>query len=105
MERTNESVGVEVTLLLICAGHQPRYRETAKQYFQQLLQEKVGPDARFENRVIYAESIREIPAALDLLARHIVDQKASVVFFDHPTRLQKDMLADAATRYVKELLP
>jgi len=42
-------------------------------------------DARFENRVVYAESIRDIPAALDLLARHIIDQEASVIFFDHAT--------------------
>ena len=75
--------------VLICAGHRERYRETTKQYFQRLVGEKNSFDARFENRVIYAESIRDIPAALDLLARHIVDQEASVVFFDHATRLQR----------------
>ena len=91
--------------VLICAGHHKRYRETAKQYFQRLLHEKNGLDARFKKRVIYAESIRDIPAALDLLARHIIDRKASFVFFDHATRLQKDMLTDASTRYVKKLLP
>jgi hypothetical protein len=91
--------------VLICAGHQERYRETTKQYFQRLVGEKNSFDARFENRVIYAESIRDIPAALDLLARHIVDQEASVVFFDHATRLQKDLLTNASTRHVKKLIP
>ena len=91
--------------VVICAGHQERYRETAKQYFQRLLHEKNGLDARFENRVIYAESMHDIPAALDLLARHIIDQQASVAFFEHATWLQKDLLADASARYVKKLLP
>ena len=103
-ERMSQSVW-RLLYVVICAGHQPRYRQTAKQYFQRLLHEKVGSDARFENRVIYAESIRDIPAALDLLARHIIDRQASVAFFDHSTRLQEDLLADAATSYVKELLP
>ena len=91
--------------VVICAGHQPRYRETTKQYFQRLLHEENGEDARFENRVVYAESIHDISPALDLLARHIIDQDASLAFFDHAARLQEDMLADAAARYVRELLP
>lgn len=103
-ERMSQSVWKSL-YVLICAGHQERYRETTKQYFQRLVGEKNSFDARFENRVIYAESIRDIPAALDLLARHIVDQEASVVFFDHATRLQKDLLTNASTRHVRKLLP
>src|SRR5215510_2414387 len=59
-------------------------------------------DARFENRVVYAESIRDIPAALDLLARHIIDQEASILFFDHAARLQRDLLTNASIQACRE---
>lgn len=91
--------------VVICAAHQGRYRETTLQYFQRLLYEQEGFSAKNEDRVVYAEHISEPQAALELLARHIVDQRASNDLFGDPTRLQEDLMSDGATAYLEELLP
>jgi len=91
--------------VVVCAAHQGRYRETTLQYFQRLLYEQEGLAAENENRVIYAEHIDDPKAALELLARHIVDQKASFDLFGSPTRLQEDLMSDGATAFLEMLLP
>ena len=91
--------------VVICGGHQPRYRDAAKQYFQRLLHEVDGLGAEMEDRVLYGEGIRDVDGAMDLLARHVIDQEASNMFFGNKNRLQEDLLADVATEYLKELLP
>jgi hypothetical protein len=91
--------------VVICAAHQARYRETSKQYFQRLLHEQDGIGADKEDRVIYAEHIHDVDGALDMLARHLVDQRASVELFNDRTRLQQDLMSDGAAKYLKELLP
>ena len=90
--------------VVVCAAHQGRYRETTLQYFQQLLHEQEGLAAEMEDRVIYAEHIAEPQAALDLLARHIVDRRASIDLFGSATRLQRDLMSDGASAYLHELL-
>lgn len=106
--RWKDQIGAEAwrnVYVVICAAHQARYRETTKQYFQRLLHEKeeaVG--ANYENRVIYAEHIHDNEAALQLLARHLVDQKASVALFGDRTRLQEDLMSDGAANYLQVLL-
>ncbi len=90
--------------VVICAAHQARYRETTKQYFQKLLHEKESLGANFENRVVYAEHIHDNDAALALLARHMVDQGASIALFGNRTRLQEDLMSDGAAEYLKVLL-
>ncbi len=91
--------------VVICGGHQARYREVSKQYFQKLLHDQESLDADQENRVVYAEHIYEFDAALDLLARHLVDQQASLALFASRTRLQQDLMSDGAAAYLRELLP
>ena len=91
--------------VVICAAHQGRYRETTLQYFQRLLYEREGFSAKNEDRVVYAEHINDPQAALELLARHIVDQRASIDLFGDPTRLQEDLMSDGAEAYLQELLP
>jgi len=90
--------------VVICAGHQARYRELTRQYFQKLLHEREGLDAQLEDRVIYAEHIHDAEAALDLLARHLNDQEASNTFFGDKTRLQQDLMSEGAAKYLDELL-
>lgn len=90
--------------VVICAGHQARYRELTRQYFQKLLKEEELRGAQGENRVVYAEHIYEVDAALDLLARHINDRHASEAFFGTSTRLQEDLMSDAAAGYLAKLL-
>lgn len=91
--------------VVICGAHQPRYREAACQYFSRLLLQAEGSAAEREDRVVYAEGLCDIDAALDLLARHIVDQRASNLLFGNRRRLQEDFLADAASTEVRKLLP
>lgn len=91
--------------VVVCAGHQARYREASKQYFQRLLHEQEGLGADLENRVVYAESIHDLDAAIDMLARHIVDQRASIELFSDQTRLQQDLMSDGAAAYLDLLLP
>jgi hypothetical protein len=91
--------------VVICGAHQPRYREAACQYFGRLLRQPQGPAAEREDRLVYAEGLCDIQGALDLLARHIVDQRASNLLFGDRRRLQEDLLADAANTEVRKLLP
>ena len=91
--------------VVICGAHQPRYRDAACQYFSGLLHQQETAAAEREDRVVYAEGLGDIDAALDLLARHIVDQRASSLLFGDRRRLQEDLLADAASAEVRKLFP
>jgi hypothetical protein len=91
--------------VVVCAAHQARYRETTKQYFQRLFGEEEGFGAEREDRVIYGEHIKDVDGAIDLLARHLVDQRASVDLFADRSRLQEDLMSDAAATYLEKLLP
>lgn len=91
--------------VVVCAAHQGRYREATLQYFQRLLGEEEGAAAEKEYRVIYAEHIKEPKAAMDLLARHLVDQGASIDLFGHWSRLQRDLMSDGAKEYLDVLMP
>jgi hypothetical protein len=91
--------------VVICGGHQPRYREATCQYFGRVLHQPDGAGAQREDRMVYAEGLCDIDSALDLLARHIVDQRASNLLFGDRRRLQEDLLADAASTEVRKLFP
>jgi hypothetical protein len=91
--------------VVICGAHQARYREAACQYFGRLLHQVESSAAEREDRLVYAEGRCDIQAALDLLARHIVDQRASNLLFGDRRRLQEDLLADAASAEVRKLFP
>jgi hypothetical protein len=91
--------------VVICGTHQPRYREATCQYFGQLLHQPEGSAAEREDRLVYGEGLCDVDAALDLLARHIVDQRASNLLFGDRRRLQEDLLADAASTEVRKLFP
>lgn len=91
--------------VVICGAHQPRYREATCQYFGQLLHQPEGYGAEREDRLVYGEGLCDVNGALDLLARHIVDQRASNLLFGDRRRLQEDLLADAARTEVLKLFP
>ena len=73
--------------VVICGAHQPRYREATCQYFGQLLHQPDGYGAEREDRLVYGEGLCDVNTALDLLARHIVDQRASSLLFGDRRRL------------------
>jgi len=91
--------------VVICGAHQPRYREATCQYFGHLLHQPEGSGAEREDRLVYGEGLCDVDSALDLLARHIVDQRASNLLFGDRRRLQEDLLADAAHAEVRKLFP
>jgi hypothetical protein len=92
-------------VVVICGAHQPRYRDAASQYFGRLLHQPEGSGAEREDRLVYGEGLCDVDSALDLLARHIVDQRASNLLFGDRRRLQEDLLADAASTEVRKLFP
>ena len=91
--------------ILICGPHQPRHGHVTTQYFRRLLNEKAKVGAVGEDRIIYAENKFDQDSVMDLLARHIIDQKAAEAFFNDKFRLQRDLLQDGAKRYLDQLFP
>lgn len=86
--------------VVIIGPHMPREDLVVTQYFLRLLHEpKEG------GRVVYAESLWEEPKALDLLGTHLLDGGVGAAFFGDPLRMHRDLLADAAARYLPRLLP
>jgi hypothetical protein len=90
--------------VVVCGSHQARSQDIMMEYFQRLLGEQAAIGAAHENRVIYAESSFGEEGALDLIARHIIDQDAGEAFFGDRMRLQRDLLSEGASDYVKSLL-
>lgn len=85
--------------VIILSGHMMRTEERTFQYFQALLEEKEEG-----GRIIYAENFDEAKG-LDLLLTHILDERISQNYFDNSWRMHKDLLADAASQYLKRHPP
>jgi hypothetical protein len=86
--------------VLIIGPHMPRQDLVVTQYFLRLLHEP--GEGR---RVVYAESLWEEPKALDLLGTHLLDGSVGEAFFGDYLRMHRDLLGDAASRYLPRLLP
>jgi len=86
--------------VVVIGPHMPREDLVVMQYFLRLLHE-----AREGHRVIYAESLWEEPAALDLLGTHLLDGGVGEAFFGDSMRMHRDLLGDAAKQYLPHLLP
>ena len=86
--------------VVIVGPHMPREDLVVTQYFLRLLDEP--GEGR---RVVYAESLWEEPAALDLLGTHLLDGSVGEAFFGNAMRMHRDLLGDAARQYLPRLLP
>ena len=85
--------------VVICQVHQARHDEVVTQYFEGVFNEFQGDAGAREDRIVFRESsVDDEPAALRLLATHILDQKISSAFFRDPRRMQSDVIKDAAKR-------
>ena len=89
--------------VVVCAGHQARYRQSTKSYFLRLFDECHGEGASGEQRVIYAENCRTEDEALDLVATHLLDREIGATFLDSPLALQQDVLGEATRVVIDEL--
>jgi len=86
--------------VLFIAAHMPRQGLVAAQYFERLLREP-GEGGR----LIYAESQWSEPDALSLLGTHLIDGRLGQSLFADPRRMHRDLLADAASKEISQLLP
>jgi hypothetical protein len=86
--------------VLIVGPHMPREDLVVMQYFLRLLHEP-----REGRRVVYAESLWQESQALDLLGTHLLDGGVGEAFFGDYMRMHRDLLGDAASRYLAEMLP
>jgi hypothetical protein len=84
--------------VVIISAHMPRDGELSMQYFQRLLDEPVEG-----RKIIFAEGLWEEKNALDLLGTHLVDGKAGEAFFGEFLRMHRDLLSDAAKKYIEIL--
>ena len=86
--------------VLIIGPHMPRENFVVMQYFLRLLHEP-----REGRRVVYAESLWQESQALDLLGTDLLDGSVGEAFFGDYMRMHRDLLGDAASHYLRDLLP
>jgi hypothetical protein len=78
--------------VVVTGNHQARARSLPMQYFRARLREPEGE----EHRVTYAEAVSSEQEALALLGTKAIDRAIALAFFGDPTRMQRDLLGDAA---------
>jgi hypothetical protein len=84
--------------VVIMGSALPRRGNLAIQYFAHLLGEK--GEGR---RIVYAESLFDEKRAVNLLGTHLLDTRIGTAFFDDAERMHRDLLADAATEYLRKI--
>jgi hypothetical protein len=82
----------EAVIVVVAGAHQARARSLPMQFFRQELGETQGP----ERRVLYAESATSLEQVRTLVGTLLLDRELAIGFFGDPTRLQRDVLGDAA---------
>jgi hypothetical protein len=101
VQRWKAEVGPEAWAklhVLVLGPKTPRVDNLAYQYFVA----ELGPGSG-ETRVIYTESVFDEKAALQLLGVLLIDRRVGEAFFGDPGRMERDLLADAATAKVLRL--
>lgn len=83
--------------VVVMGAHMSRQQERQMQYFQKLLGEREEG-----NRIVYLEGSTEEAVALDLLGKHLIDAAIGDAFFRDPSRMHRDLLSDAARRYLQD---
>lgn len=85
--------------VVVMGDHQARARSLGMQYFKRRLQEQPGTD----DRVTYGENVSDEDEAISLVATRRLDKQIAQAFFDDETRLQRDVLGDAAKRCLEQM--
>lgn len=102
-ERWDEQTWARL-LVVICAGHAPRYKESTRTYFTRLLGETHGLGARGEAQVVYAEAIDSEDDAIRLAGEHLLNRELGRFFMNSSVALQEDVLGDATRVILDEVL-
>lgn len=71
----------------VTGNHQARVRSLGMQYFTK----RVGAE-----RVLYAEGVSDVDAAIALVGAQRLDRAMAAAFFGSPRRMERDLLGDAA---------
>lgn len=95
IEARLERKRLQQTWFVICAGHQPRYKQLSKMYFRHWLADAGWPESRIAHHVIYAEGKESLNEALDLVRTRVIDGQLSAALFDDLVSLDEDVLGDA----------
>jgi hypothetical protein len=85
--------------VLVTGVHQARIDNAAVQYFERLL----GNPPVLDQRVIYAENVKDEAGALQLLGGHLMDQRVGTAFFDDPLYMNSDLFGRAAKQLVPKM--
>ena len=86
--------------VVVIGSHMAREGEVSWQYFSRLL----GQDCA-GGRLVFAEGLWEPKEALGLLATHGVDRALGEAFFGDPGRTHRDVLAEAAKKWLEVHAP
>jgi hypothetical protein len=84
--------------VVVMGSHMPREGNLAMQYFTRVLDEPVD-----DRRLMYAESVWDEEPAMKLVGTSVLDTRIGADFFGDDLRMHRDLLADAAKAYVKQL--
>ncbi len=85
--------------VVVVGDHQARTRSLGMQYFKRRFDEQPGAD----RRVTYGENIADEEEAISLVATRRLDKEIAQAFFADDTRLQRDVLGDAAQRCLDQM--
>lgn len=89
--------------VVIATSHQARNQEVSLQYFAKTFGFHYGFGAQAENGYILMENNFDEAAGLSMLARHYLDREAGEMIFNRVDRLQTDILADGAKKYLQHM--
>ena len=85
--------------VVVVGDHQARDSSLGMQYFKRRFKETPGVD----QRVTYGENIEQEAEAISLVATRRLDKRIAQAFFGDETRLQRDVLGDAAKRCLDQM--
>lgn len=86
-------------LVIVTGVHQARIDNAAMQYFNRLM----GDPPAVVQRLIYAENVADEAGALQLLGMHRMDRRTGEAYFEDPYRMNRDLFATEASRYVPSM--
>lgn len=84
----------------IMQPHMPRNENRTMLYFEKMLKQPYEGE-----RIIYCEGSSDEEYAVNLIGTHVLDKHIAVDFFKDPWRMHRDLLGDAAKRYLKKHRP
>lgn len=90
--------------IVVATAHQARAEEISLQYFTKKFKATLGAGAIGEDQILVLENQFSEKAALQLLARHILDQNAASLILQDQNALQKDLLDASAKKWLQKNL-